>query len=55
MRLLTIWGRTRDQRPLIVVLRHDGGLDYLILAAREMTSIEEAEHARWEESQEEDS
>jgi len=54
MRLLTIWGRTRDGRPLIVVLRHDGGLDYLILAAREMTDTETTEHVRWERSQEEE-
>ncbi|WP_147138071.1 hypothetical protein [Stackebrandtia albiflava] len=54
MRLLTVWGRTRAGRPLIVVLRHEADLDYLIVAARQMTDTEAAEHARWERLQEEE-
>ena len=45
---LTIWGRTRAGRPLIVATRRVGGLDYLIIGAREMTAEELLAFEAWE-------
>jgi hypothetical protein len=47
--VLTIWGRTRADRPLIVVVYHDVGLTWKIIGARDMTATELAEFSRWEE------
>ncbi|MGH3737025.1 MAG: hypothetical protein ACRDT6_15640 [Micromonosporaceae bacterium] len=49
-RLLTIWSRTREGRPMIVMLRHQGGMDWLIIGARDMNSDELAGFERWEET-----
>jgi hypothetical protein len=45
---LAIWTRTGAGRPLIVVLRHLGGLDSMIVAARPMTPLETAQLEQWE-------
>jgi hypothetical protein len=45
---LTVWGRTRAGRPLIVATRHIGGRDYLIIGAREMTADELGDFEAWE-------
>jgi len=47
-RLLGIWSRTAAGKPLIVFLRHDGGLDWLIVGAREMKPDELATFEGWE-------
>jgi hypothetical protein len=49
LRVLTIWGRTRAGRGLIVALYHHDGMTWRIAGAREMTDGELAEFARWEE------
>lgn len=47
--LLTIWGRTRAGRHLIVVLRRtDNQMDWLIVGAKAMTVNQVAEYNRWE-------
>ena len=47
--VLTVWGRTRAGRRLIVVLRRaKGDLDWLIVGASEMTAEQAAEYDRWE-------
>ena len=48
VKVLTISGRTRAGRPLIVFLRQDGQWDWLIIGAREMTPDQVAEFERWE-------
>jgi hypothetical protein len=54
LRVLTIWGRTKAGRPLIVVLRPLGGFDYQILTALPMTVDQVAEFEAWEESRDVD-
>ena len=49
--VLSVWARTAGGRPLIVVLRHEGGLDWLILGALKMTPTQEAEFTAWEAQQ----
>ena len=46
--VLTVWGRTRTGRGLIVALYHLGGFTWKILGARDMTGPESAEYTRWE-------
>lgn len=49
VQVLTVWGRTRAGRRLIVVLRPTSGdLDWLIVGAREMTAEQAAEYDGWE-------
>lgn len=52
LRVLTIWGRTRAGRGLVVGVYHLDGFSWRIVGAREMTDGELAEFARWEESHE---
>jgi hypothetical protein len=44
----TIRGRTEDGRPLIVATRHVGGVDYLVIGAREMGPDELIAFESWE-------
>ena len=47
--VLTIWGRTRTGRAILVVLwSQQGSSDSYITAARDLTTDEEAELQRWE-------
>ncbi|MGI5246133.1 hypothetical protein ACQEVU_49795 [Dactylosporangium sp. CA-139066] len=46
--VLSVWARTRSGRPLIVVLRHEGGLEWLIVGALDMTPVQLAEFEAWE-------
>lgn len=47
--VLTVWGRTKTGRPLLVLLRPQAGtLDARIVSARDLTAAEEDELARWE-------
>ena len=46
--VLAILGRTKAGRPITVYARHDGGLDYAIIAARPMTPVELDEFEVWE-------
>ncbi|MET7394412.1 hypothetical protein KZZ52_59170 [Dactylosporangium sp. AC04546] len=48
--VLSVWARTEAGRPLIVVLRHEGGLDWLIVGALDMTPDQLAEFEGWEAS-----
>lgn len=48
VRILTIFGRTRAGRPLVVFLRQDGQWDWLIIGAQEMTPEQVKEFERWE-------
>lgn len=48
LEVLTIWGRTRAGRSLIVAVRHADGRTWKIIGAREMTASELAEFSRWE-------
>ena len=48
LRMLTIWGRTRSRRALIVTVKQAGGYDILILGARDMTASERKEYEQWE-------
>ncbi|HYN97674.1 MAG TPA: hypothetical protein VES42_27870 [Pilimelia sp.] len=50
LRVLTLWGRTRAGRPLIVAVHHAGGFIWKIIGAREMTAAELAEFDRWEQT-----
>lgn len=52
VRIMTISGRTRIGRPLIVFVRQDGQWDWLIIGAREMTPVQVKEFESWEEKQE---
>jgi hypothetical protein len=47
-RVLTIWGRSRGGRALIVAMYHVNRLTWKIVGARDMTDTELAEFARWE-------
>ena len=49
--VLTIWGRTRSGRPLIVAVRRTEVREWLIVGARDMHLQERAEFVRWEEAQ----
>ena len=46
--VLTIWGRTKEGRPLIVVIRPLSGFDWQILTARPMTDAQLTEFEAWE-------
>jgi hypothetical protein len=46
--LVMVWARTQAGRPLVVVIRHEGGLDWWIVGAREMSPAEVAEYKGWE-------
>jgi hypothetical protein len=48
LRPLTIWGRTRTGRPLMVAVRRLDGRDWEIVGARSLTSGELAEFEKWE-------
>lgn len=48
--VLTVWGRTRAGRPLVVAVRQVDEWDWLILGARELGPGEAVEFARWEET-----
>ncbi|WP_433212058.1 hypothetical protein ACQP00_51730 [Dactylosporangium sp. CS-047395] len=48
--VLSVWARTAAGRPLIVVLRHEGGLEWLIVGALDMTPAQRAEFEGWEAS-----
>jgi hypothetical protein len=47
-RVLTIWGRTRTGRPLMVALRRKDEWDWWIAGVRELSSNEVAELEEWE-------
>nr|BFE64483.1 hypothetical protein GCM10020063_090090 [Dactylosporangium thailandense] len=49
--VLSVWARTKAGRPLIVVLRHEGGLEWLIVGALDMTPAQRAEFEEWEADQ----
>ena len=49
VRVLTIWGRTVDSRPLIVAVRHLDDTTWKIIGARDLSATELDELARWEE------
>jgi hypothetical protein len=51
LRVLTIWGRTRAGRALIVAVHHSSGHTWKIIGAREMRTEELTEFAKWEERQ----
>jgi hypothetical protein len=46
--VLGIWARTNAGRPLIVAMRHEGNLDWLIVGARDMRPDERTEFEQWE-------
>ena len=48
--VLTMWGRTRTGRGLIVAVYHLHGFTWKIIGAREMTDPESAEYTQWEET-----
>jgi hypothetical protein len=48
IRVLTIWGRTRGGRPLIVVVRQVSEWDWQIVGARDMRPGEVMEFDEWE-------
>ena len=48
--VLTIWGRTRAGRPLLVAVRPVGEWDFEILGARQLRPVQVAEPQKWEES-----
>jgi hypothetical protein len=49
--MVGILGRTAAGRELVVYVRHDSGLDWIIVGARAMTSAEAAEYKQWEAQQ----
>lgn len=49
-RVLTIWARTRDGRPLIVAIHHIEGFTWKIIGTRDMTAAELADFNRWEQT-----
>jgi hypothetical protein len=51
IRVLTIWGRTRNGRPLIVAVRMVEPFDQLIVGAWEMTADELDRFEEWEAGQ----
>jgi hypothetical protein len=48
--VLTVWGRTGTDRPLIVAVYHLTGFTWKIIGARDMTDEELSEFSRWEET-----
>ena len=48
LQILSVWARTKAGRPLIVVLRHEGGRDWLIVGAVGMSADQLAEFEAWE-------
>jgi hypothetical protein len=48
--VVSIWARTGAGRPLIVVLRHEGGMSWLIVGVLDMTPEQVAEFEHWEAS-----
>ena len=46
--VLTVWGRTRAGRPLIVAVYHVTGFTWKIIGARDMTDKELIEFREWE-------
>jgi hypothetical protein len=48
--VLTVWGRTQHDRPLIVAVYHVDGFTWKIIGARDMTGGELVEFSRWEET-----
>lgn len=51
IRVVTIWGRTKKGRPLIVAVRMVGQFDQLIVGAWEMSADELARFEEWEAGQ----
>ena len=51
IQILTISGRTKNGRPLIVAIRRIDEFDHLIIGAREMTVEELARFEEWEAGQ----
>ena len=52
LQVLTIWGRTRTGRSLLIGLRRKDEWDWWIVGARELTPGEAAELQNWEEPDE---
>ena len=48
VKLLSIWGRTDEGRPLIVILHHADGLDWEIVGATRMNADQLARFREWE-------
>jgi hypothetical protein len=46
--ILTVWGRTRTGRGLLVAVRHLQGLDWQIIGARPLRSGEVEQLEKWE-------
>lgn len=51
LQVLGIWARTSAGRPLNVVLRHEGGLSWLIVGVLDLTPEQVAEFEAWEAGQ----
>jgi hypothetical protein len=51
MQVLTVWGRTRTGRPLLVAVRQVSQWDWQILGARDLNPKEAEELTTWEEGQ----
>jgi hypothetical protein len=49
VQVLTVWGRTRAGRALLVAVRQVGRWDWEILGARDLRQEEAEELTRWEE------
>ena len=47
---LTIWARTHAGRPIMVVTKADGRLEWTIIGAQPLTPEQTAEYAAWEAS-----
>jgi len=47
---LTIWARTNAGRPIMVVTKPDGPLEWVIIGAQPLTAEQTAEFAAWEAS-----
>jgi hypothetical protein len=50
LRVLTIWGRTRQGRALAVTVRQLGNFNQKIIGVRDMAPEELAEYTRWEQT-----
>jgi hypothetical protein len=48
VQVLTVWGRTRTGRPLMVALRRKDRRNWWIVGARELDQDEAAELEKWE-------
>ncbi|QLY28653.1 hypothetical protein [Nocardia huaxiensis] len=49
LRVLQVWARTRDGKPIIVALRELGALDWQIIGAKPMTESQDiADFEEWE-------